>query len=332
MCSKSFSTPHSLKSHLKTHEKRSRNRSFQSLSKIDENNKTLTFSASADLIPSTETISSSDDGDTIMYDANMNTLQLQIIDNNGNNIKFEPNFFNFMTSNSISNHANEAMQLSLADEEEVHSPWIDLNSAVQNAQMIIPSTPVTSSCVALSTALPTYIDMPAYQKPQENVVENIFENTQTANDFADFLISNSYVNEEPMQVDNTKSLKAITSEAGICSCENCKCDPIKEENNCMGSCGSSKSCGGGGGERAIKNDPDQVEIDTNKLIEEIDSLNVDTTRHQPSSACDCKSQKDAIDKNCCVVICLKTLETMKAENKSISDLMDQKPICAKNHL
>lgn len=292
---------------------------------MDEKTKTLTFSASADMIPST--VSSSDDGDTIMYDRN--TVQLQIIDNNGNNIKFEPNFFNFMSSNGV--NANEAMQLSLADEEEIHSPWIDVTD-VQNAQVIIPSTPVTSSCVALSTAVPTYIDLPAYhQKPQENVVENIFENTQTVNDFADFLISSSFVNEdEPMQVDNTKSLKSITSDAGICSCVNCKCDPIKEENNCMGSCGGNKPCG----ERriTIKNDPDQFEIDTNKLIEEIDSLNVDTTRNQPSSMCDCKTQKDAIEKNCCVVICLKTLETMKAENKSISDLMDQKPICAKNHL
>lgn len=324
LCSKSFSTPHSLKSHIKTHEKRSRNRSFQGPVKIDEKTKTLTFTASADMIPSTGTVSSSDDGDTIMFDGNINTLQLQIIDNNGNNIlKFEPNYFNFMTTNSV--NANEAMQLSLADEEEIHSPWIDVTS-VQNAQTaIIPSTPVTSSCVALSTAVSSYIDMPAYQKPQGNVVENIFENTQTANDFADFLINNSFVNEEPMQVDNTKSLKEITSDAGICSCVNCKCDPIKEENNCMGSCGSFKSCG----DSAIKNDPEQVEIDTKKLIEEIDSLNVDTTRNQPSSMCDCKSQKDAIDKNCCVVICLKTLETMKAENKSIGDLMDQKPICAK---
>lgn len=80
----------------------------------------------------------------------------------------------------------------------------------------------------------------------------------------------------------------------------------------------------------VKNEPDQMEIDTNKLIEEIDALNVDSLKHQAPSSCECKTQREAIKKNCCVVICLKTLETMKSENKSLDDLMDQKPICANN--
>lgn len=204
----------------------------------------------------------------------------------------------------VSLGSNEGMQLALAnDEEELQSPWLDILS-FQNAQTtIIPSTPVTSSCVALSTAVPSFIDLPTYQNLPVQ-----FDDSQTFTHFFD----------EPMQIDNSKALKEITAEAGICQCVNCKCDPILQ--NCMGSC--DKSCG--------RNDAQQVEYDTKKLIEEIDSLNVDTSKDQPTPACDCKTQRDAIDKNCCVVICLKTLETMKAENKSISDLMDQKPICAKN--
>lgn len=263
-----------------------------------------------------------------MLDSSLNTLQFQIIDDNGNKINFEPQFLNFVTTNNAT-VSNEAVQLSLADEQEMHSPWVGITS-VQNAQTaIIPSTPVTSACVALSTAVPSFIDLPTaptYQIPQENlVVENIFESSQTADEFADFLINNTFANDEPMDV-NHKDLKTITADAGICGCIDCKCDPINDENNCMGSCGNGNLCSGA----MFKNNPDQVEIDTIKLIEEIDSLNVDTSQNQPSSSCDCKSQKDAIDKNCCVVICLKTLETMKGQNKPISDLMDQKPICAKN--
>lgn len=56
-----------------------------------------------------------------------------------------------------------------------------------------------------------------------------------------------------------------------------------------------------------------MDMDTKKLIEEIDSLNVDTSKSQPpANTCDCKSTSDAVNKDCCVVICLKTLETMKA--------------------
>lgn len=57
----------------------------------------------------------------------------------------------------------------------------------------------------------------------------------------------------------------------------------------------------------------KMDIETKKLIEEIDSLNVDTSKSQPpANSCDCKSSSDAVNKDCCVVICLKTLETMKA--------------------
>lgn len=291
MCKKAFSTPHSLKSHIKTHEKKSRNR------KLTKNNDTMTSNSAT---------STSDDGESM----NVNNLQFQIIDN-------IPQFNYIATDMTL--ERNEGLQLALANDEE----WLDILSFQNASTAIIPSTSVTSSCVALSTAVPSFIDLPTYPIVQEENVSNIFENSQTTNEFKDFLISNNFDESEPMQVDNSKALKDITADAGICRCVNCKCDPFLQ--NCMGSCGSGKSCSS-----SFNKNSEQIEIDTKKLIEEIDSLNVDTSRDQPSSACDCKTQKDAIDKNCCVVICLKTLETMKAENKSISDLMDQKPICAKN--
>ncbi|KAG5678601.1 hypothetical protein PVAND_008262 [Polypedilum vanderplanki] len=343
-CSKAFSTPHSLKSHLKTHEKRDKNRVRKTIPKE------LNFTTAANIVVSqsnSASSSSSSEQDEIMtYNTNTRTYQVQVIDNNGNMIKFEPIYGSFESTENVNNiinnvSTNEAMQLALANEVEMNSPspWLDI-SELASKSSVIPSVPVTSSCVALSTAIPTYIDLPTYQQQQQQqqqinnsiASENMLNVNQNIKDFDDFLMAN---NTSSNDESNEKTLKSITAEAGICQCVNCKCDPM-QEGGCVGSCGPNKSCSS---KKEQKKEilmeieeqiPNQVEIDTNKLIEEIDSLNVDTTRHQPSGSCDCSNTKDAVDKGCCVVICLKTLETMKAENKTLDDLIDQKPICAKN--
>lgn len=220
---------------------------------------------------------------------------MYILDSNDNNL--EPQILNF-TSNIV----DDMQEISLNNELDLQSPWIDISSLQDGQKTIIPSSPVTSNCVAVSTIVPSYIDLPTTYQIQQGQVENIYSQS-------DYMMKNA---NEFVQESN-KTLKSITAEAGICKCTDCKCGP-------NGSCKST----------VVKNEPDQVEIDTNKLIEEIDNLNVDTMKHQETSSCECKTQREAINKNCCVVICLKTLETMKAENKSLDDLMDQKPMCAKN--
>lgn len=218
--------------------------------------------------------------------------QIYILDSDDN---LKPQILNFTPSD-----ADQDMQeITINSEIDLQSPWIDISCLQQGTQKsILPSTSLASNGVAVSTIVPSYIDLPTtYQIQQAQ-----YSNYMMPNDF-----SNA---KEPVE---SKTLKSITAEAGICKCSDCKCGP-------NGSCKST----------VVKKEPDQVEIDTNKLIEEIDSLNVDTLKHQNSSSCECKTQREAINKNCCVVICLKTLETMKAENKSLDDLMEQKPMCAKN--
>jgi hypothetical protein len=207
----------------------------------------------------------------------------------------KPQILNF-TPNVVD---EEMQEITINSEIDLQSPWVDISTLdSQKSKSIIPSTTLTSNGVAVSTIVPSFLDLPS-----------TYQIHQAA--YSDYAMRNGFPNAiKPVE---SKTLKSITAEAGICKCTDCKCGP-------NGSCKST----------VVKSEPDQVEIDTNKLIEEIDSLNVDTLKHQDSSSCECKTQREAINKNCCVVICLKTLETMKAENKSLDDLMEQKPMCAKN--
>jgi hypothetical protein len=304
------------------------------------NKKQLNFTANANFEFDAE---ASDDSDFMMLDDNTDIYQLQILDDNGNNVKYDSSFLSFTPTTNSSHeeieitNTNEALQLALANEVEMDTSWVQGDISILRPKLLIPSTPVTSSCVALSTAVPTFIDLPSFQQGNEmTIVDNIFNqnqnNDEAINELNDFLISNNYNDSNGMDIDSSKSLKAITADAGICGCVNCKCDQM-QENGCVGSCGPNNPCS------SVESKDDkninkrkkleQIEIDTKKLIEEIDSLNVDTRTHQPSSSCDCRNTKDAVSKGCCVVICLKTLETMKAENKSLDDLIDQEPVCAK---
>lgn len=243
-------------------------------------------------------------------------LQFHIVDGNGNNIKYSTPVINYSPSPTRPTvNTNEAMQLSLANEVEMGSPldpqWVDISVLANKS--IIPSTPLKSSCVAFSTMMPSYVNLPSYQA-QSDVIETFFngEGTggedQTMKELND-LLSNDCLSRE-FDGDG-KTLKSITADAGICQCINCQCDP-QQENGCVGGCGPAKPCRG-----SVKTEQTgRTGIDTKTLIEEIDSLNVDTTATQPAaSSCDCKNTKDAVDKGCCVVICLKTLETVNANKE-----------------
>lgn len=326
-CSKAFSTPHSLKSHLKTHEKKGLDRGKSN--SPDDNKmikKELNFMASAEMYPSGG--SSSEDTDSMLFENNLNIMQFHIVDGNGNNIKYNSPIINYVTSQSsnlLEQTTNEAVQFSLANEVEMGSPWVDISVLANKS--VMPSTPVTSSCVALSTAIPTYVNLPTYQV-QSDDIGNYFgdqptgTDDQAMKDLNELLMTDEYDSEG-------KTLKSITADAGICQCTNCKCDPM-QENGCIGGCGPEKPCRVSSGPAKVEQ-PGQMEIDTKSLIEEIDSLNVDTTKLQSAtSSCDCKDTKDAVDKGCCVVICLKTLETVNAvkqhgcgERKAINGLANR---------
>lgn len=278
--------------------------------------KQLSFTAKAELV------SSSEENEMIRF-SDKQMLQYEIVDSNGNNLKYSPASSTYSIQ-SVTDHqqqmlvehsSDEAMQLQMANEVEMGNEMNGLSVLPNNS--VMPSSLVTSSCMAISTSVPTFVDLPTFQV--NDAVSQFFNNDQnddqTMSELDDILMTNNFT-------ENSRTLKSITADAGICQCSNCKCDH-GSENGCVGGCGPTKPCNGGKKiEKEIKHENKNIDtkmdFDTKKLIEEIDSLNVDTSETQPlslSNGCDCKSTKDAMNKDCCVVICLKTWETMKSDRE-----------------
>ncbi|CAO1307960.1 unnamed protein product [Diamesa hyperborea] len=264
-CSKAFSTPHSLKSHLKTHEKKALNDDGKK--KTGKKLKLIKTEVS----PGTQ----SDESENVLNENKINMLQFEIIDDSGNNIKYSPISFPSSVDSTISHlqqSPSEALQLAMASEVEVGSPWIDIS--VLASKSIMPSTPLTSSCHAMSTNIPTFVDLPTYSvvdnelmignyqgvSDDMSLMDNIFNNgfsgnqdvSQANNDLTmkelnDLLETNDFNNSSDdslmdFATDNAnKTLKEITADAGICQCETCKCDPL-QEGGCVGGCGPQKPC------------------------------------------------------------------------------------------
>lgn len=240
----------------------------------------------------------------------------------GNN--FDPNMFND-NSNYNGNvkiidvqmikskmYMPEALQMSLACEEEAPSTWEDainlLNTQNVNEQPTINETPIISKTPIINetplTALPTTIQTYLDVAPQSNFMAQEKEQNYLYIDVNQLPGNYQSIN------NNTNILKNLTADAEICGCENCQCDPY---NPCHG-CSQNKD----NTTNNAKDSSSQTE------------LSINSTNNNGNTSCNCGNNSgccgtktndtisenvaqncDKIGDNCCVVVCLKSLDQLR---------------------
>lgn len=69
-------------------------------------------------------------------------------------LKFENNSY----ENTTIQHTSQGIEMAVADEIELPSPWVDV--AVLASKPVLPTAPVVSACVAIPTEIPSYVNLP----------------------------------------------------------------------------------------------------------------------------------------------------------------------------
>ncbi|XP_044727049.1 uncharacterized protein LOC123290786 [Chrysoperla carnea] len=190
----------------------------------------------------------------------------QILNNIGSTNNDTQNVLHDMM-NLLHNTNQTAVEMSIAHEEELPSPWIDVSALATT----IPANPVSiyeqqmiddtlNSLSAVPTAIQSYIDLqPNYVSPkllntqefvdtaqpkplttaqmneinfEEQVINTEFvnfeENLITQDNNMEYLLNTTYEKHSPP----SNLLKDITADAQICSCSDCKCDSYSNCQNC----------------------------------------------------------------------------------------------------
>lgn len=350
-CHKAFSTPHSLKSHTKTHDK-PKKKSTKSTNKQRKSKV-------------------SEEIEDVKEEFKLSDTQT---DGEGDDLEAVPPVSQPEAAfNLVDFHESKALEMALASEEEFDAPWVDI-SVLGTKPLALD--PVTSSCVALPTSVPSYVDLPfnvnvadfVEADPTGTAGEELFldsyydenlmeENARKEIDEAIQISEQNVTKQEQQETDNIlnelfmegllptsaeiqpdtnnnnaftepikTTLKDITADADICRCINCQCDP---NHGCVGGCGPENPC-------RSQHQPTQNDAPFPNLYQSNQPAPPPQTAKSgccaskkppelasPSSpldlfanllrqqGCSCTGPSEGVAKGCCVVICLKTLETLK---------------------
>ncbi|OAD47025.1 Metal regulatory transcription factor 1, partial [Eufriesea mexicana] len=203
-----------------------------------------------------------------------------------------------LNSNVIATTQSEAIELAIASEEEIPSPWVDVMAMATPSALRRQSW---SELNAFPTAVHSLVDLvepgpyplqiesqlhPLQQVDNVNLVDA--ENINTCTE-----IVHCQENDSDKQTgDNIKIKKSrnilqeITAEADICKCTDCKCDYLQNCQNCSN---------------------DKIQ-EINK--KHVSSKVVDDFMSCLQRECFCDNKPNDCG-SCCVVICLKTLQQLQ---------------------
>ncbi|KAJ8948888.1 hypothetical protein NQ318_005509 [Aromia moschata] len=138
----------------------------------------------------------------------------------------------------------EALQMSLACDEEMSSAWVDaVNYASNTSQVNIFQENVDENpLIAVPTAIQTYLNLPPVQSNQPVAQStDLAAHANVLNSTGDLLHDMDDVMNKTGNTD-VNLLKTLTAEANICACKDCKCDAVNNCQNCTGPEPSYRSC------------------------------------------------------------------------------------------
>ncbi|XP_006625015.1 RE1-silencing transcription factor A-like isoform X1 [Apis dorsata] len=203
-----------------------------------------------------------------------------------------------LNSNIITTTQSEAIELAIASEEEIPSPWIDVMAMATPSALRRQSW---SELNAFPTAVHSLVDLvepepyplqienqlqPLQQVDNINLVD--VENINTCIEIRRYQESNNEKqNEDSIKVKKNRNiLQEITAEADICKCIDCKCDHQQNCQNCSNN-------------TIPENNKKHV---SSKIVDDFVSC--------LQRECSCDNEPGGCG-SCCVVICLKTLQQLQ---------------------
>ncbi|KAF3421200.1 hypothetical protein E2986_12724 [Frieseomelitta varia] len=254
------------------------------VSEVVESNNTTLYNANSVTSHVSNIISSSNE--TQLFDSEMETLPFI---NDSLRTRSLNDVEQALNCNVIATTQSEAVELAIASEEEIPSPWIDVMAMATPSALRRQSW---SELNAFPTAVHSLVDL---VEPEPYPLENQLQPLQQVDNVN--LVDVENINTECTEVTrkennnnkesenstkikkNRNILQEITAEADICKCIDCKCDQLKNCQNCSSS-----------------------------IIPEVNKKHVSPKMVDNYVSCVCDNESNG---SCCVVICLKTLQQLQ---------------------
>lgn len=254
------------------------------VSEVVESNNTTLYNANSVTSHVSNIINSSNE--TQLFDSEMETLPFI---NDSLRTRSLNDVEQALNCNVIATTQSEAVELAIASEEEIPSPWIDVMTMATPSALRRQSW---SELNAFPTAVHSLVDL---VEPEPYPLENQLQPLQQVDNVN--LVDVENINTECTEVTrkennnnkesenstkikkNRNILQEITAEADICKCIDCKCDQLKNCQNC-----------------------------SSNIIPEVNKKHVSPKMVDNYVSCVCDNESNG---SCCVVICLKTLQQLQ---------------------